>query len=245
VTIVTLTSPDEQQAAVWRLAHEISYLFAGLPWVLVGGLMVQLHEAAAGRVSAFATGDLDAVVDVRAQDAAMHVATDRLLGAGFQAETQDDRLIYRFRRASDVVDILAPDHLGLRADITTLPPGRTLQAVGARQAINRRRVITVDAGEGPFELPVPSLIAAIVIKTQVVDSVGSRASRAKHERDLARLLALVTDPVGERRALTHKERGYLSAREALLDTSHRAWRGVIGAADGGTALRILGDVDDH
>lgn len=99
MTIVTLTSPDEQQAAVWRLAHEISYLFAGLPWVLVGGLMVQLHEAAAGRVSAFATGDLDAVVDVRAQDAAMHVATDRLLGAGFQAETQDDRLIYRFRRA--------------------------------------------------------------------------------------------------------------------------------------------------
>lgn len=102
-------------AAVWRLARDVSELLAGLPWVLVGGLMVQLHEAEAGRNSAFATGDVDAVLDVRALSTATTDGASRLLAAGFEAVPEDERVIYRFRRRTDIVDLLAPDHLGARA----------------------------------------------------------------------------------------------------------------------------------
>lgn len=243
VTVVRIVPRDAQQAAVWRLARDVSELLAGLPWVLVGGLMVQVHEAEAGRVSAFATGDVDAVLDVRALSTAKRQGASRLVAAGFEPVPEDERLVYRFRRGSDIVDLLAPDRLGTRADITTVPPGRTLEAIGARQAINRSRGLTVDAGDDPFELPVPSLIGAIVFKARVVLSVGLAASREKHERDVARLLALVADPMAAREVLTTKEHGYLRALASLTDPSHRAWRGVAGARDAGTALRILSDTE--
>jgi hypothetical protein len=92
------------------------------------------------------------------------------------------------------VDVLAPDKIGERDDITTVPPGKTLAALGSRQALNRRRVSAVDAGDRPFDLPVPSLWGAIIIKARVVGNVQGKASQGKHERDLARLLALVGDP---------------------------------------------------
>jgi hypothetical protein len=55
--------------------------------------------------------------------------------------------------------------------------------------------VTVDAGGGSFDIPIPSLIGAIVIKARVVGNVQKRKTREKHERDLARLLALVEDPI--------------------------------------------------
>lgn len=123
--------------------------------------MVQLHEAQAGRISAFATGDVDAVMDVRALSTATRDGAARLIRAGFEPDPVDEQYTYRFRRGHDVIDLLAPDHLGTRADIVTVPPWRTLQAVGARQAINRSHLVVVEAGDGPFTVAIPSLVAAM------------------------------------------------------------------------------------
>ena len=100
----------------------------------------------------------------------------------------------------------------------------------------------MDAGDGPFDLPVPTLASAIVIKARVVGSAAMLASRQKHERDLARFLALVNDPIAERTDLTGEERGYLRARADMLETTHRAWQGVARSVDGAAALQILGDI---
>lgn len=235
-SIVSIRVLDEAQRSVWRLAREIAQAFEGLSWTLVGGLMVQVLEAERSVPSHFATGDVDAVVDVRAVVRATERAAQILLEAGFRPEIHDDG-VYRFVRNGDIVDVLAPDHLGMRADITTVPPGSTLEAVGARQALNRTRLMRVDTGDGAFDLPVLSLLGAIDMKARVVPNANR--SRPKHERDLARLLALEEDPLSDQAELTASERRYLRDRADLLDAAHPAWVGVDSRQDGIAALRIL------
>ena len=87
----------------------------------------------------------------------------------------------------------------------------------------------IDAGDGPFEIPLPSLIGAIVLKARVAGNVQGKPSQSKHERDLARLLALVRDPAQE--------------GTDLAGIDHRAWRNVANAEVGVDALLSLGDPD--
>jgi hypothetical protein len=141
------------------------------------------------------------------------------------------------------VDVLGPDHLGVRANLKTVPPDLTLEALGSRQAIDRSRTVVIDAGDGRFSLPVPSLVGAIVIKARVVGNTQGRDSQPKHERDLARLLALVQDPVEMQSALSSKERRYLRARAELLNSNHPAWTNVSNAGDGAIALGVLSEAN--
>lgn len=242
MSVIEIAAMNDEQRAVWRLTREVALAFVGLPWALIGGLMVQVLEAERGVPSHFATSDVDAVLDVRAAAKATERAATILVDAGFEPEPYED-LVYRFVRGADTVDVLAPDHLGRRTDITTVPPASTLEALGSRQALNRCRVVRVDAGDGPFDLPVPNLIAAIVMKVRVATSAAGLSSQQKHERDLARLLVLEDDPVADRAILTPNERGYLRARIDMHDPDHPAWIGVSGALDGTAALRILGSAN--
>ena len=82
-------------------------------------------------------------------------------------------------------------------------------------------------------------MGAIVIKARVVGSVQNRNTRRKHERDLARLLAVADDPVAMLAELTGRERGYLRQRAEMVDAAHLAWRRVPGAENGIIALSIL------
>lgn len=238
---ILISPTSQEETGLWRLAREVAGMLGGLPWVLVGGLMVRILEAEHGVETTFTTDDVDAVLDVRAVSTATRQAATRLQAAGFEPERYDGNLTYRFRRGKDIVDVLAPDNIGSRASLITVPPDETLEALGSRQALNRRRLVTLDAGDGPFEVPLPSLLGAIVIKARVAGSVQNKQSQAKHERDLARLLALVKDPKAVRAELTRKEQGYLRERAALTDPSHRAWRNVAGSEDGAAALLILGE----
>jgi len=97
--------------------------------------------------------------------------------------------------------------------------------------------VVVDAGDGPFELSVPSLAGAIIIKARVA-SATAQTTREKHERDLARLLALVADPGALRTELAMKERSYLRAHNGMLSLDHPAWRGIAAAEDATLALAI-------
>jgi hypothetical protein len=86
-----------------------------------------------------------------------------------------------------------------------------------------------------LKLPVPTLAGALVIKARA----DSSSSLAKHLRDLARLLVLVSNIEEMRSQLTAKERGYLRAHEQLLDPANAEWRGIAGATDGIIALSRL------
>lgn len=193
------------------------------------------HGASVGRV----TGDVDTLLDVRALCTATQAAAQRLQAAGFLPERHEERLTYRFVRGSDVVDLLAPDHLGERARLTTEPPGTTLETIGGTQAISRRRSVLVDAGAGPFEISIPSLAGAIIIKARA--ATAAQVTREKHERDLARLVALVAEPAALRDELTRKERTYLRAHADMLSLQHPAWRGIPGSEDAVLALEILAE----
>jgi hypothetical protein len=240
---IKIDAVDDEEAAVLRLTQEVAALLSGLPWVLIGGLMVRVIEAEHGAPTGWTTSDVDTLLDVRAFSTATEEAAARLQAANFAPERYGENLTYRFVRGTDIVDVLAPDHLGERARLRTVPPDETLEALGGRQALNRKRMVKVDAGHGPFELPVPSIAGALVIKARVAANTQGRSSQSKHERDLARLLALVRDPPALRDQLTRRERGYFRARSAMLDTDHGAWLNVQKAEDGAITLGILGRGD--
>lgn len=83
MTLAILLASDAE-AGVWATALEVAKLFADVPWVLIGAHMVMLLEREAGRPSGRTTGDVDAVVDVRAVVDGTSTPAQRLLGAGFE-----------------------------------------------------------------------------------------------------------------------------------------------------------------
>lgn len=228
---------SDAEAQLWRTTAEIARLFADWPWVLVGGLMVALLEREHGVTVSRTTIDVDALIDVRAMTRATRHAASRLEEAGFVAEQTADGFAYRFVRGDDIVDVLAPDHLGPRTDTVTAPPGKTIEAVGGRQALERRRPVAVEVVGETFSVPIPSLLGAIIIKARV--SASSREE--KHQRDLARLLALVDDVEAMRQEMSPSERKYLRARSELRDPRHPAWNGIQNAEDAIIALERLSD----
>ena len=234
---IHVTPASNVEIELWRLTRQVSEILRGLPWVLIGGQMVAIIEIEHGGAVGRATADVDALVDVRALSTVTRQAADRLVASGFEPKVEDEGLVYRFTRDGDIVDLLAPDNLGARRNLTTVPPDMTLEAIGGTQALRRSRTVRVDAGEGPFSLPLPSLAGALVIKARA--ATNARTTREKHERDLARLLALVAEPRIVRAELNVKERGYLRAHDALRNVAHKAWRNIASAEDGALALSII------
>lgn len=235
--VIRIVPASDKEARLWTVAKEVAELLAGIPWVLIGGLMVTLIEREHGASVGRATVDVDALVDVRAVSGAARDAAARLSSVGFVPQPTPDGLAYRFIRANDIVDVLAPDNLGPRADLQTVPPNLTLAAPGGRQALARRRVVIAEVLGDTFELPVPTLVGALLIKARA--AAESRTSPEKHRRDLARLLALVDDVEATRSETSDRERRYLRVHDGLRDLRDPAWRGIADAEDAIIALERL------
>jgi hypothetical protein len=101
------------------------------------------------------------------------------------------------------VDVLAPEGVGERADLTTTKPGRTLEVPGGSQALERTERIAIlhEGREGSVSRP--TLHGAIVGKAA---ACGLPGDPARHLRDLAFLCSLVEDPFVLRDQLTPKDR---------------------------------------
>lgn len=183
--------------------------------------MVMLFEREAGRPSGRTTGDVDVVVDVRVMVGATRAAASRLVAVGYGPASAEHP--YRFVRDTAQVDLLAPDHLGSNADLTTIPPATTTEIPGGSRALATRRVLDVEvSGVGSGSLPIPSLAGAILLKVR-----AWQARRAARDaEDLVRLLSLVTDVESVRSELKPAERRSLGRIAPLADTTHRAWRAV-------------------
>ncbi len=188
VSVVRMLPATDADADLWRLTREVADLLRGIPWVLIGGQMVAIIEAEHGAIVGRATRDVGALVDVRALSDATLEAARRLQDAGFVPERHEEHLTYRFVRDTDVVDVLVPDHVGQRADLRTVPPDTTLETLGGRQALNRRRTLIADAGHGPFELPIPSLASAIITKARAASRPAPQRPRAGRARSTNAIL---------------------------------------------------------
>lgn len=185
----TLPGQDEM---LWTALIELSEVRAG-EWTLIGGQMVLLHaiehDAAPPRVST----DLDVLVNARVVTGAVRGFVVAIEERGFVlAGVSPEGVAHRYHRDGVSIDVLAPEGLGSRADLTTTPPGRTLEVPGGTQALNRTELVPVVVGERRGLIPRPSLLGAIVAKAIAVNvDDAPNAQRL----DLALLLSLVDDPL--------------------------------------------------
>ena len=202
---------DEEARRLWT---DLGELVPRLPgeWVLIGGLMVQLHAVEHGAANIHTTRDIDVLVQARPQGAlpAMHTTLE---AEGFQLVGPDlDGHAHRYERAGLIIDVLAPD--GMRP-----PPelGAGLKAVGVpggSQALSRSEAVAVRVGGRSFQLRRPTLLGAILIKAR---SLMVHADPETQREDLLRLLSLIDDPREMSAELRKSERKWLRAAEQRLD----------------------------
>lgn len=201
-----------------------------VPWALIGGQMVLLHAIEHGQVPPQISQDGDVIADIRAvPDALTHVVAElEHLGFALQSISAGG-VAHRYTRNAEprpvVVDVLAPEGLGERVDLTTTPPGRTIEVPGGTQALRRTESITVVHEGRSGTIPRPTLLAAIVGKAAATALSGP----ARHYRDLALLCALVGDPFELVEQMSPKDRQRLRLARKLRDDSHPAW-GLVPAA---------------
>lgn len=174
----------------WPLVFEIAEATTAGSWVLVGGLMVRLHEFRAGLVPARATRDVDMVVDVRAPAVDVGALSVTIRGLGFEARVPEraGQPLHRFERGDDQIDLMVPDHLPPR------PPARLMHhpafAVDAgHQALSRRDTFVIRTGDDMVEVASPDVVGALVMKgaAHLVDSRDG----GRHLEDAAVLFASV------------------------------------------------------
>ena len=220
IELPPLPAPVDQ---LWHFLLDLAEQLT-VPWTLIGGQMVLLHAIEHGQVPPQISQDGDVLADIRADSRAVTQVVAQLEASAFDlAGISADGLAHRYVRAAEpravVVDVLAPEGLGERTDLTTSPPGRTLEVPGGTQALARTELVTVVHEGRRGEVPRPSLIAAIVAKAAAVEL----ADPARHYRDLALLCALVIDPFEMLDQMTKKDRQRLRKAKRLSDDAHPAW----------------------
>ncbi|MEX0836181.1 MAG: hypothetical protein WD010_08830 [Nitriliruptor sp.] len=194
-------------------------------WTLIGALMVMLHAHAAGLDARRTTRDADALADTRGVTLATRrlVATLERLGWEMHPDhPRADDVGFRFVKDELLLDVLAPDGLGARTDITTVPPLTTVSIPGGSQALRRTAVRHVVVGDRQGRLPVPDLLGALIIKARAAAKDRGPTSDPEHRperhpEDLAVLFACATDLRAVADGITSKE------RKALRDAPEPHW----------------------
>jgi hypothetical protein len=211
VTVIEINADDPEAAALWRSVGELAEQLPG-EWLLIGGLMVQLHALERGITQVRATSDIDILGQARPQWTltALHETLEKL---GFELVGPDlDGYAHRYRNEDDlIVDVLSPE------GITPPPKIGGVKAVGApggTQALQRAETVTVTVQGTTFELRRPTLLGSILIKAR---SLMVHSDPPTQREDLLRLLSLLEDPREVAKQLTRNERKWLLRARQRLD----------------------------
>lgn len=175
-------------------------------WVLVGGLMVQLHAERYGQSGQRATTDIDILTNSRERPSVTETVAQKLLDLGFDAlfSSADEQTLFRFKLDGKTVDVLGPD--GLKGDPPTVKPHTTLPIPGGTQALARSELVRVEVEGGRSGvIRVATLTAGILLKARSVQ----KKHREKDRQDLVVLLSCVEEPLEMKEEMTSKERGWL------------------------------------
>jgi hypothetical protein len=244
---VTLGSMTPAQEESWRILLD---LYADFPdgWCLIGGQMVWLLANEHNVDPIRATDDVDVAVDIRTDQQAIRRLCIWLGSRRFELEgTSTDGIGHRYLSSAYqgpgrvLFDVLAPDNVGERADLTTSPPARTVSAPGSRAALDAARPVQVAFGDQTGHVLCPSLLTAILAKGAAT-TIPVRENRDRDWVDAAFLLSLVPDPVAAGADISSGQRRGLRVLRPLLDENHRAWRSLGERSQlGNTTLRFLLD----
>lgn len=240
----------------WHLLFDLAATFGTDTWMVIGGQMMQLvasHHGAADRVRP--TDDVDIVVDVRVHRDGLRVVSDWLLGQQLEfSGASPDGIGRRFQRearfgpGTTFVNLLAPEGLGARTDIRTVPPARTVLAPGTVQALNRSELydVTVTGMTGERErtgrVRSPNILGALVAKAAAT-TIAVRDNPNRDWQDAALLLSLLPDPVAAAEQCGPKDRARLLLLVELGNRSHVGWAPLDDTAfrQGTSALEFLTD----
>lgn len=234
---------DELWDVLFDLAERLT-----VPWALIGGQMVLLHALEHGTVPPQVSQDGDVLANIRAAPDGLAKVVAELKDLGFDvAGMAPDGIAHRYTRPTNkknkdvVIDVLAPEGVGRRAQLTTTPPGRTVQVPGGTQALARTELVPVASETRTGTIPRPTLLAAVVGKAA---ACGLPDDPTKHLRDLALLCALIDDPFGMATELDKRDKRRLRYAEDLDDPRHPAWLLVPEniREDGRTAWATLNDL---
>jgi len=235
------TTPEARR--LWQKVLQLAEALGGdAPWVLIGGLMVQLHGFEHGDGSR-PTVDIDLLGDSRQRPAMTEQIAAILVSRGGRMEAppvSDERLGYKFDLDGETIEILGSD--GVRRDPKTIGKYVTFQVPGGTQALHRAEAVWVSLDDAPaVAVRRPSLLGAILIKARAV----ARKRRVKFEsdcQDLVRLLSFAGDPRALAEEVSSKEKKWLRDVEPLLELEDPALIGafspneVVAAAQ---SLRLL------
>ncbi len=135
VRLPTLAGHDDE---LWDALIELSEVRPG-EWTLIGGQMVFLHAIEQGAIPPRVSTDLDVLVNARIAGRPLAAFALELEDLGFEQDgISPDGIAHRYRRNRVTIDVLAPEGLGERTDLTTTPPGRTLQVPGGTRTLDAR-----------------------------------------------------------------------------------------------------------
>jgi hypothetical protein len=204
---------DEQALTLWAAVGD---LVERLPekWVLIGGLMVQLHALEHGATQVRPTGDIDVLGQARPQGA-LSAIDAALRDEGFEPVLPDlDGYGRRYLHDGLRVDLLAPDGIKPPPD---LGGGRKAIGVpGGSQALPRSETVMVTVDGRSFELRRPTLLGALLIKAR---SLMVHSDPEAQREDLLALLALIEDPRRMAAELRQSERKWLRVTRPRLNLS--------------------------
>jgi len=223
MTTLRVTAPPGGWTPPWPVVIEIASALPAGSWVLVGGLMVQLHARAAGVEEVRPTHDVDALIDVMAAGVSMAGITAALTAMGFDVVEPGwpESPVHRLRRDHDVIDVLVADHLPKRVQ-PRLHHHPVMALDGGAQALARTQQVVIGHEGGTVELTVPDLLGALVLKAAA--HMADRRDRERHLRDAALLASLITDHRRELGRLQGSDRKRLRhLNDALSDPLDDAW----------------------
>lgn len=203
---------------------DIAEAVAPASWVLVGGLMVQVHAGLAG-VESRVTRDVDLLIDLMASPNNARNVVQGLEGIGFSAKEPGLRgsAFHRLTMDDFVVDVLVADHLPKsRQGAAKVNRWPLLETPGGAQAIERKKPVRIVTECREATINVPDLLGALVLKSAVY-MVDTR-SRRRHLDDIALLASLVSDLDAETARLHGSDKKRLrAAAKALQEEEHPSW----------------------
>lgn len=203
---------------LWALMLEFASAVPTGSWILVGGLMTQVHALRAGVAASRQTTDIDALLNL--QVASISEVAGPIQRLGFVPRVPGlGGQFHRFARGDDIIDVM----VGREIRTPVRWAGRQVfQAAGAAQAVVRVDEYVLSIGDQEASILVPDSVGAVIAKSAA--HLGDRIDRARHLEDLIALLASTPRDAFLRVELSKKDIRYLRHLVAELeDVTQVSW----------------------
>jgi hypothetical protein len=173
---------------------ELARALPATQWTLVGGLMVQLHAAAAGLAVSRPTADIDIVLHIEtgATTTTSVIAVLNKLGYTIQKSIDHDAPAHRFVRGKQQIDVMIADHLAPK-HVPSIGGRKAFQVAGGTQALQRTINCRITVDDDPVLISVPNTLGALVLKGAAYQE-DSR-DRDRHLDDAVVLCATIRTPL--------------------------------------------------